>query len=301
MSEAPTLVEEDDALTVTAGGVEIARYVLRSDAPAFESPKPYLHPLRTLSGAPLTAIRPWDHRWHKGVQMTWSHLSGENFWGGRTFVLGQGYQALDNNGSIRHEGFTSLTRDGEGASVTERLAWISSAGERWIAEERTHRFHSVDHARGIWALDFATSLTNVRGRTLELGSPTTHGRPDAGYTGFFWRGPRSWTGGEVISATGRTGADVMGTEAAWIAFVGQHDEIDGGATVLAYSGTTSAPVPIRWFVRSEPFPVLSPSPAFDEEIVLEPDRTLDLSHRLVFVDHRCAADEAGALAEEYAP
>ncbi|QUX27664.1 PmoA family protein [Nocardiopsis akebiae] len=301
MSETPTLTEGDDALTVAVGGVEIARYVLRPDSPATESPKPYLHPLRTLGGAPLTAFRPWDHRWHKGLQMTWSHVSGQNFWGGPTFVRGEGYRWLGNNGAIGHEGFTSVARDGEGVSVTERLAWRSSGGERWIAEVRTHRFHSADRERGIWALDFATSLTNVRGETLELGSPTTHGRAAAGYTGLFWRGPRSWTGGDVVGATGLTGADVMGTEANWIAFSGQHDEVDGGATVLAYAGTTSAAVPIRWFVRTEPFPVFSPSPSFDEEIVLEPDRTLSLSHRLVFVDRVCAADEAGALAREYAP
>ncbi|PDP88510.1 hypothetical protein CQJ94_05760 [Glycomyces fuscus] len=301
MSENPVLTEGDDAVTVAVNGVGIARYVLRSDSPANESPKPYLHPLRTLSGAPLTATRPWDHRWHKGLQMTWSHVSGQNFWGGPTFVPGQGYQWLDNNGSIRHEEFTSTAQGEDGVSLTERLTWVSSGGERWITEARTHRFHSVDGERGIWALDFATSLTNVRGEALELGSPTTHGRPAAGYTGLFWRGPRSWTGGGVVSSTGRTGADVMGTEADWIAFTGQHDERDGGATVLAYAGTTSASVPIRWFVRSEPFPVFSPSPSFDEEIVLEPEHTLELGHRLVFVDRMCAADEAGALAREYTP
>ena len=30
----------------------------------------------------MTGYRPHDHRWHKGLQMTWTHVSGENFWGG---------------------------------------------------------------------------------------------------------------------------------------------------------------------------------------------------------------------------
>ena len=50
-----------------------------------KGPKPFLHPVRALDGAPLTAFRPWDHRWHKGLQMTWTHVSGQNFWGGNTY------------------------------------------------------------------------------------------------------------------------------------------------------------------------------------------------------------------------
>jgi hypothetical protein len=301
VSERITLTTSDDALTVTAAGTEIARYVLRPDAPAVEAPKPYLHPLRTLGGAPLTAVRPWDHRWHKGLQMTWSHVSGQNFWGGPTYVHGRDYVWLDNVGSIRHEGFRSVDRRDDEATVTEDLTWLNSDGERWITEVRTHRFHSVDPGRGLWALDFATSLTNVRGGDLELGSPTTAGRPAAGYTGLFWRGPRAWTGGAVLSSAGRTGNDIMGTRADWIAFSGQHDEIDGGATVLAYAGTTTGSAPITWFVRSEPFPVFSPSPSFDETVALAAGGVLALSHRLVFVDRVCDAEETKALAEEYTP
>ncbi|WP_150239514.1 DUF6807 domain-containing protein [Nocardiopsis quinghaiensis] len=301
MSEKPTLSRGDDALTVTVDGTEIARYVLRPDAPAVEAPKPFLHPLRTLSGAPLSATRPWDHRWHKGLQMTWSHVSGQNFWGGPTYVHGSGYEWLDNVGSIRHEHFEDVGERDDEVSLTERLSWWTPDGERWIAEARTHRFHSVDPGRGLWALDFATSLTNVRGETLELGSPTTAGRDAAGYTGLFWRGPRSWTGGDVLSSTGRTGAEVMGTRADWIAFTGRHDEIDGGATILCFAGTTSGSTPVKWFVRSEPFPVFSPSPSFDETVTLDPDDVLKLRHRLVFVDRMCATEEIEALAGEYTP
>ena len=46
-----------------------------------------------------------------------------------------------------------------------------------------------------WTLGFATTFTNVTESVLVLGSPTTEGRPNAGYGGLFWRGPRSFTGG----------------------------------------------------------------------------------------------------------
>ena len=171
-----------------------------------------------------------------------------------------------------------------------------------MAEERTHRLHGLDPDRGIWVMDFATTIRNARGADLEFGSPTTHGRERAGYTGLFLRMPRAWTGGRVLSASGTADADeLMGREASWAAFSGQHDDVDGGATVIAYSGTTSGPRPIEWFVRSEPFPVLAPSPAFHEAFTLGDGDELRLSHRHVFLDRIWDEDELSTLAEELAP
>ena len=291
-------------LTVTTHGVDIARYAFAPGGAAAEGPKPFLHPLRALDGAPLTAFRPWDHRWHKGLQMTWTHVSGQNFWGGPTFRRDTGYTPLDNVGRIRHDRFTTTQDAGREVSFTEELTWITQAGAEWITETRTHRFHGVDIERGLWMLDFSTTLRNVAGHDLELGSPTTEGRPNAGYTGFVIRMPRAWTGGRVLAGglPDDAGADaVMGTAAPWVAVSGEHDEVDGGGTVLAFAGTSTAEPQIRWFVRSEPFPILAPSPSFDEHIVLTPDAELALSHRHVFGDRIWTPDQTRALAEELAP
>ncbi|MEV4179721.1 PmoA family protein [Nonomuraea sp. NPDC049709] len=292
--------EDDKALIITAGDVDIAHYVYRPDAPDAEAPKPYLHPIRSLSGAPLSVYRPHDHRWHKGLQMTWAHLSGQNFWGGPTFSVERNYHWQDNLGHINHTAFTDVSADGQRVTVAEDLRWISAQGEHWITEERRQLFHSVDAERGLWALDFTTELRNVRGATLHFGSPTTHGRPMAGYAGFFWRGPRSFTGGTIIAAGGQGGEEMMGRQAPWLAMVGRHDEIDGGGTVLAVAGHSSAPVPIKWFVRREAFAVISPSPSFDEEIALADGDTLDLAHRYVFIDRMCDRAELEELGAEFA-
>lgn len=291
----------DPQATVTTGGVDIARYAFAPGGEASEGPKPFLHPLRALDGAPLTAFRPWDHRWHKGLQMTWTHVSGENFWGGPTFRRETGYQQLDNVGGIRHERFTDIADAGAEASFTEELTWVTSAGEEWIAETRTHRFHGVDAERGLWMLDFSTTLRSLAARELELGSPTTEGRPNAGYTGFVIRMPRAWTGGRALSADAEGADAIMGTAAPWVAVSGEHDEFDGGGTVLVFAGTSSASPPIRWFVRTDPFPIIAPSPSFDEHIVLAPGDELSLRHRHVFGDRIWSADDTRALAEELAP
>ncbi|MEU4048889.1 PmoA family protein [Streptomyces olivaceus] len=296
--------EADTAFTVRVADVDIATYVYRPEAPAEESPKPYLHPLRTLSGAEVGVYRPWDHRWHKGLQMTLSHVSGENFWGGPTYrkdAPGTGYVWGTNHGRQLHRDFAQRPADGDDVTVTESLDWVASHGQTWLNERRTLRFHSADTTEGVWVLDFATDLANVRGEPLDLGSPTTHGRPAAGYTGLFWRGPRAWTGAELIAAGGQGGDDLMGRRADWAAVTGEHDERDGGATVLAFAGSSSAPPPVTWFARSEQFAALNPSPAFDTEIRLEPGESLALRHRFVFVDRMLSRDETEKLAERHTP
>ncbi|MCT2591552.1 PmoA family protein [Streptomyces sp. N2-109] len=295
--------DDETELTVTVAGTDIAQYVYRPDTPDEESPKPYLHPIRTLSGAPVSVYRPWDHRWHKGLQLTWSHLSGDNFWGGPTFeqgAPGHGYVWRNNHGSQQHNVFDTCDSQGTQVSIRHQLDWISSTGGTWMDERRSLRFHSADLARGVWALDFATDLTNVHTEPLRMGSPTTHGRPNAGYTGLFWRGPRSWTGAALRAAGGHEGDAVMGAEAAWAAISGEHDDTDGAGTVLALAGTSSASVPLKWFARSEPFACLNASPAYDTEIKLAPGEALSLRHRFVFIDSACERDELQWFATEFA-
>jgi hypothetical protein len=303
-----TLALRDTDLTVTAAGVDIARYAFDPGGAASEGPKPYLHPLRALDGAPLTAFRPWDHRWHKGLQMTWTHVSGQNFWGGPTYRRDTGYQPLDNVGRMRHDGFATVMDSGPEVSFTQNLTWITQGGETWVSEQRTHRFHGVDVDRGLWMLDFSTVLRNVSDRDLEFGSPTTEGRPNAGYTGFVIRMPRAWTGGRVLAGGlgDDAGADaVMGAQAPWVAVAGEHDEFDGGGTVLVFAGTSSTTAdtapPVKWFVRSEPFPIVAPSPSFDEHILLAPGGEMSLAHRHVFGDRIWTPDETRAIASELQP
>ncbi|MFI6482108.1 PmoA family protein [Nonomuraea sp. NPDC050663] len=248
-------------------GVELFRYVYLPDMPTSESPKPYFHPLRTRAGNLVSSYRPNDHRWHKGLQFTASEVSGENFWGGPSYTRAdQAYVGLPNNGSMRHEEWVS-----EGV---ERLTWWTQAGEHWVDETRTL---AVDHGDDWWSLDFSTRLVNVRDQDLVFGSPTTNGRELAGYTGLFWRGPRDFTHGTVISPTGQ--AEMMGEKAPWLAYVAEHDEVDAHSTLLFVSHPEQV-----WFVRREPFAAVNPSFAFFEEVRLAPGEELGLSHRVVVGD-----------------
>lgn len=286
----------ESVLSVEAGGagteVEVLRYLYRPRIDAFECPSPYFHPLRTLSGGTVTCNRPNDHRWHKGLAMTASHLSQQNFWGGGTYVHGApngGYVNLPNVGRMEHAGFDEVTDGAAGtgaaAGFVERLDWITSRDELWIRERRTLAVRDVDPEDGSWALEFGTELHNVRGQSLDFGSPTVFGRELAGYCGFFWRGPRAFTGGAVRISGGREGqAAAMGHTSPWLAFTGEFDERDGAATLLFVPDPANPGGEPHWFVRSEPFAAVNPSLAFFDPLELSADETLSLRYRLVIAD-----------------
>ena len=289
MGERPVITRHDDSLVVSAGDVDLFRYVHRPSTPAFEGPKPYLHPVRSLAGDVVTAFRPHDHRWHKGVQMTATDVSGENFWGGVTYVRDQGYVVLPNVGTMRHEEF-----DVDGTRITERLSWFTEAGERWVGETRSFTVSVEDES---WTLEFATTLTNLRSEPLVFGSPTTNGRELAGYTGFFWRGPRSFTDGTVVAADGGSGQEMMGEAAPWLAFIGHHDEVDRSSTLLFVDHPDNKGT--HWFVRSTPFAAVNPSFAFHETVELPAGENLSLRYRLVVGNGEWSREQLESYVEEH--
>lgn len=280
-----------DRITVCepATGVELFAYVYRPEA-AWEAPRPYLHPVRTLAGAVVTDYRPNDHRWHKGLSLTASHLSGANLWGGNTYVHGQGYLELPERvGSMRHAGFDEVSAADGRAVLAERLTWHPYDGELWAEEERRIEVHDVDPDAGSWALTWTSAITNRRAEPLRFGSPTTAGRELAGYTGLFWRGPRAFREGRITGPE-EEGPALMGTQAPWLAYSGEHDGIDGHATlVFAHApGNDHCGVggthPAHWFVRNEPFAAVAPSWSFFEELELAPGDTLRRRYRVVVAD-----------------
>lgn len=269
-----------------ANGTEILRYVYRPDPDPFESRKPYAHPLRTLAGHTVTGYRPSDHRWHKGLQMTASHLSGQNFWGGNSYVHGEGYRRLPERvGSMRHDGFSAFAVSEDRLAVTEELTWVENGGEEWAREERGLTVHSVDEETGSWALDWSIRLTNTRSAPLVFGSPTTAGREMAGYTGLQWRGPRDFTGGTVF-APGTDAEKLMGSQGPWLAFTTEHDDIDAHSTVVfAHAPENEEAVhESHWLVRSEPFPTVAFSWAFFDEFALAPGESFGYRYRVVIAD-----------------
>lgn len=280
-------------LAVTAADTEILRYVYRPDPDPFESRKPYAHPLRTLAGHTVTGYRPSDHRWHKGLQMTASHLSGQNFWGGASYLHGQGYRAAPELvGSMRHDGFTAFDASDDSFAFTESLTWVANGGREWARELRSLLVHEVDEEAGAWVVDWSIQLTGLRAEPLCFGSPATAGRELAGYTGLHWRGPRDFTGGDVFGPEGLRGAGedgaarLMGTSGPWLAFTAEHDGVDAQSTLVFAHAPENADAihTSHWFVRSEPIPTVALSWAFFQEFELPPGESFAYRYRVVIAD-----------------
>jgi hypothetical protein len=284
-----------DCVDVYAGEHLLFRYVYVPQTAQRESPQPYFHPLQTLAGETISIYRPHDHLWHKGLAMTSAHLSGENFWGGPTYERDRGYVHRENNGSMVHRAWDHLHGAPDGVDMTERLAWITQAGESWIAEERRISVSEVRPAQGFWRLDLGFTLRNVRGTALTFGSPTTAGRPAAGYGGLFWRGPRSFLRGTILAGGGLSGPEVMGQAAPWLAYTGRHDGSGRASSIIFLDQPGNPRYPTKWFVRNEPYACASCAFSFEEELTLAPDETLTLQYRVVIADGAWTAERV----EEY--
>jgi hypothetical protein len=282
----------DQAIEVRYGDVSLFSYVYRPQYDAIEAIKPYMHPINTLKGNLATVYRPWDHVWHKGLQMTQAVLSGENFWGGGSFVRDKGYVMLPNIGRMQHEEWQKL----EAGEMVERLTWITQAGEKWIDERRTIRVAEVKPAEGYWALEWSMSLTNTAGRELRFGSPTTEGRPMAGYGGLFWRGPRAWTKGKIFTES-VDGPDAMGQRSPWLGFVGRCDGTGDTCTMVFVDRPGNVGYPLKWFVRTEPYACVAFSFSFDEEVPVKPGETLDLSYKILIADGEWDKAKMAAMAK----
>ncbi|MDF9810973.1 hypothetical protein M2266_000204 [Streptomyces sp. SPB162] len=224
----------------------------------------------------VTEVMPTDHRHHLGVSVAVPDVAGRNFWGGRTFVRGQGPTERDNHGEQRHSGWLRRTS----AGFTEELSWTADDREL-LHERRTVDVRRIDDTA--WALDVTFALTNTTGRPLGIGSPATNGRPGAGYGGFFWRAPKEARPADVFSADADGEDAVHGRPADWLALA-------GGRWTLVFSG------PDPWFVRTGEYPGVGSSLAARERLAVPPAATV--TRRIVtgIADGRLGRDEAAALA-----
>lgn len=269
-----------DAIELRYRDRALFTYVYESKSPPIESPRPYFHPLRTLAGNEVSLFRPYDHLWHIGLSISIANLSGENFWGGTTYTREAGYVQLDNNGRIQHTGWQEISCD-DTLHCVERLKWITHTEATWIDEERHIAVSEINPEAGYWGLDLSFSLVNISRQPLSFGSPTTEGRPDAGYGGLFWRGPRSFLHGRILAANGLEGPSIMGKRSPWLAYSGWHDGNRTQSTLLFIDQPGNPRYPNKWFVRNDPYACASCAFMFDEYYTLQPDEALKLSYRVV--------------------
>ncbi|MBT8161298.1 MULTISPECIES: DUF6807 family protein [Arthrobacter] len=245
------------------------------------SPRPYLHPVRTLAGVAVTDHLPTDHPWHLGVGIALQDVNGVNFWGGKTYQRESGrYEERPDHGRM-----VSISSEAGDGVLDQHLSWQAPDGRELLRERRRTHARTVDGR--IWRLDLTTELAAVV--DASLGGPGPNGAVGSGYGGFFWRFPPC-TNADVFTAERRGEAEVHGSAAQWLAWTA--DFPDGPASVV-FQALPEAADP--WFVRLSDYPGVGSAMAWDTAIELAAGESVVRSFSAWIVDGKVSPGEAASL------
>jgi hypothetical protein len=274
--------ETDELATLEVDGVVVAHHVAGTGLDPTLAPRPFLHPVRTLAGVPVSDREPADHRWHLGVGVAIQDVGGVNLWGGRTYVRDAGYTWREDHGTVTHQAFRRRAPDGFAAE----LAWRAPDGRPLL-----HEMREVGAARvaGGWRLALRFTLRNATGEPLAIGSPATNGRTGAGYGGFFWRFPP--LADARVCAPDADGEDaVHGSRAPWVAVSGRvrrdfgagSEQAEPVTVLLAAADDVTRADP--WFVRLSGYPGAGLSLAPERPVTLPAGGALTRAVHAVVAD-----------------
>ncbi|MDP9793576.1 hypothetical protein J2S43_002088 [Catenuloplanes nepalensis] len=269
----------DASLTIGRDSPPVAEYHVGTSLPSGLSPRPYLHPVRTLGGTVVTELMPASHRHHLGAGIAVPEVDGANFWGGRTFVPGHGPVWLDNHGTQLHVDWLEV----EPGSFAHLIDWLGMDGTALLSERR--RLAARPLTSAAWALDVAFSLINVAGRAVTLRSPAVLGREGAGYGGLFWRATAP---ARAFGPGGDRIADLHGATAPWLALAGP-------SWTLVFAGADAVTRADPWFVRVRDYAGVGSALAWRAPLRLEPGERVERRFTVVVADGELSADEAAAL------
>lgn len=259
--------------TVTVAGREVASYQDGNHIRPTSSPRPYMHPVRTLAGTVVTDHQPADHVWHLGVGVALQDVNGINFWGGRTYTPDAGrYVWRPDHGTIVRISTSIAPLSAGTGALSEELSWNGPDGVPVLREQRNWTWAAVDPQTWRLTLDF--TLTPSGDGPVSLGSPGSNGRPQGGYGGFFWRLP-SCSDASVWSPAGSGEAAVHGSMSQWLAWSGTFNG-EPATLVFTAPGDHSDP----WFVRVRSYPGVGQSLAWEEPVLLQSGESV---HRSVTV------------------
>ncbi|WP_138945124.1 DUF6807 family protein [Plantibacter sp. M259] len=273
-----------------------------------DAPRPFAHPVTSLGGTVVTESAPDDHPHHVGLSMAVADVDGVSYWGGRTYVAGQGSTMLDNHGVQR------VTETEVDAGVLRQsLDWVGRDGTTQLRESRStvvEEFAVPGVGSGRSALRVAvSSVLRATGSTATIGSPATNGREGAGYGGWFWRLPAG-AHRSVLSADGPGESTAHGSRASWVAFVLDADA-DGSVDPETGDAAEPAPTPARrpttvlfrqpaanafpWFLRAAEYPGIGVSLAATSRTTITADTPLVTGLEAVVIDGTLDAEQADAI------
>jgi len=239
--------------------------------------KPYIHPLATLAGTEITALRPADHPWHRGLWWSWKYINHTNYW-------------EEDKKTGLSDGRTDITRvqaqvaSNFSARVELDLSYHLPQQPPVMREQRRLVFHPPTDA-GRYAIDWIATFTAQQDLLLDRTPPhrDSQGRISGGsYAGLGLRFPRSfinvWT---FLNSAGECGKQREGSGygARWLDFSGPlSDGQTAGVTVLDNPANVRHPTPWYW---NPSLPFLCAALLANEPLQLKAGDTLKLGYRIL--------------------
>lgn len=176
-------------------------------------PRPFVHPVTTPSGQPLSIDAPGDHPWHHALWFTIKYVNGENFW-----------EEYDRFGLLVQQSPPAISSLPDGATRAEsRIEWRRPAQDPGsdqpvvIREERAMTFAPI--RTDAHAMDWDITLHPMEDVLLDRTPFTTWG----GYGGLTLRGRPDWHDTALRLADGDPRGRVLGDRSKWCSLQGPLD------------------------------------------------------------------------------
>jgi len=280
-------VREGRDWTLLHGGTLLTAAVTGATMALVHSPRPHLHPVRSLAGRTMTMTNPMDHRHHFGVSMALPDVNGTTFWGGRTFIEGQGPTLLTNQG--RQESGAEETAD-NGRDLHSQVQWRTHDGQELLLEDRRLAGFLLPR-HSAWGLAWRSRLHAHTGE-LTLTSPANRGRLGAGYGGLFWRLPGA-DETRIVVDEGQGESAAHGSVSPYLVVQRRHGNA-WTSLLLAQDEHGQGRID-PWFVRASDYVGIGTSLAWDQPRTVPAGDTLDVRVRAAILDYRVDSAEAPAI------
>jgi hypothetical protein len=270
--------------------------------------KPFLYPLRAVSGTSVTRSFPLeespgdskDHPHHRGLTFAHADLNGYNFWANESFNPGK-------KGKIVLKKVDRITSGRKTGVIVATFTWLDSAGAALMDDTRTITFHSDPKLR---IIDYEVSMKPIQpvkfGDTHEgsfgvrvaawLEEPAPKYIPKAGDGEARPTEPKRT--GRITNSEGlQTEAQVRGKHANWADYSGEYRGEKLG--IAMFDPPSNPRHPVLWHTRgygmfaANMFAAkdLGNEKGADGSLALNPGQTLDVRYRVVI--HPGDAESAG--------
>jgi hypothetical protein len=197
----------------------------------WDAPRPFVHPLRSPSGAVLSVEAPADHPWHHGLWFTIKFVNGENFW-----------EEYGEFGTLR-----TVRVEGDAASeVRAAIEWRRPSGDIVMREERTLTVSWIDDTA--YTIEWSERLVPEVDVVLDRTPFTTWG----GYGGLTLRGAPDFVDTSFTTPDG-VHDRLLGERAPWCALDGVATRADGDvaeAGVLLVDHPANPRHPTPWYASN---------------------------------------------------